>query len=170
MKKINVKNVSLTAIFTALIAASAWISVFTPFGINLTLQIFAVCLAGFCLGAKWGAAAVAAYIFIGATGLPVFSSFTGGLGVLFGVSGGFLWGFLVIAALCGISKKICKKPLKIFIMILSVLLCHAVGVIQFCIVSGNNIWTGLITASLPFLAKDLILVFLSEFIARKIKI
>ncbi len=170
MKKTNLKKLSLTAIFTALIAASAWISIYTPFGINLTLQMFAVCLAGFCLGVKWGVAAVVAYIAIGATGLPVFSAFTGGLGVLFGVSGGFLWGFLITAALCGVSKSENNKPLKFFMMILSVLLCHAVGVTQFCVVSGNTIWAGLITASLPFLLKDLILVFLSDFVAKKIKI
>lgn len=170
MKKTKLKQLTLTAIFTTLIAASAWISVFTPFGINLTLQIFAVCLSAFCLGAKWGVASVAAYIAIGAAGLPVFSSFSGGFGVLFGVSGGFLWGFLITAVLCGISKNIAQKPLKIFVMILSVLLCHSVGVIQFSIVSGNNIWAGFITASLPFLAKDLTLVFVADFIAKKIKI
>lgn len=170
MKKSKIKSVSLTAIFTAIIAASAWISVFMPFGINLTLQTFAVCLAGFCLGAKWGVAAVAAYIAIGAAGLPVFSQFLGGFGVLFGVSGGFLWGFLFTAVLCGITTKIKKKPFKYLVMVVSILICHITGVTQFCVVSGNNLYTSFLTASLPFLAKDLIMVFLAEFTARKIKI
>ena len=157
MKKTKIKSLTLTAIFTAVIAVSAWISVFTPFGINLTLQMFAVCLAGFCLGAKWGTAAVAAYIAVGAAGLPVFSQFSGGFGVLFGVSGGFLWGFLVTAALCGVSKVAKTRTLKYIIVILSVLVCHAAGVVQFCVVSGNNILTSFLSASLPFLAKDMIL-------------
>ncbi len=169
MKNKNVKKLSLTAIFTAIIAASAWISVFTPFGINLTLQIFAVCLAGFCLGARWGMAAVAAYIMIGATGLPVFSSFTGGLGVLFGMSGGFLWGFLITVFLCGVSKKAKHKTLKILLMILSVFACHITGVVQFCIVSGNNIPISFLTASLPFLLKDLLLAFLAQIVSEKTK-
>ena len=170
MRKAKIKKIAVTAIFTAVIAASSWISVFTPFGINLTLQIFAVCLAGFVLGAKWGMAATAAYIAIGAAGLPVFSAFTGGAGVLFGASGGFLWGFLLTAVLCGISSNINKKFLKYLFMMLSVLICHAAGVIQFCIVSGNNIWISFLTASLPFLSKDLILVFVAQTIAKKIKI
>ncbi len=170
MRKAKIKKIAVTAIFTAVIAASSWISVFTPFGINLTLQIFAVCVAGFVLGAKWGMAATAAYIAIGAAGLPVFSSFTGGAGVLFGASGGFLWGFLLTAVLCGISSNINKKFLKYLFMILSVLICHAAGVIQFCIVSGNNIWVSFLTASLPFLLKDLILVFVAQTIAKRIKI
>lgn len=170
MKKKSIKKIALAAIFTAVIAASAWISVFTPFGINLTLQLFAVCLASFCLGARWSVAAVAVYIAVGATGLPVFSSFSGGFSVLFGLSGGFLWGFLPTAALCGISKNIEKKPIKIIVMILSVLLCHTIGVVQYCLVSGNNFWVGFLTSSLPFLAKDLILVFLANFISKKIKL
>ncbi len=170
MKKSKIKLLTLTAIFTALISASAWISIFTPFGINLTLQMFAVCLAGFCLGAKWGAVAVIAYIAIGGIGLPVFSQFSGGFGVLFGVSGGFLWGFLFTTILCGIASKLKKKFFKRLFMILSVLICHIAGVIQFCVVSGNNIWVSFISASLPFLFKDLILVFLANFVAKKIKI
>lgn len=170
MRKSKIKKIAVTAIFTAVIAASSWISVFTPFGINLTLQMFAVCLAGFVLGAKWGMAATAAYIAIGAAGLPVFSAFTGGAGVLFSASGGFLWGFLMTAILCGISSNINKSFLKYLFMILSVLICHAAGVIQFCIVSGNNIWIAFLTASLPFLLKDLILVFVAQTIAKRIKI
>ena len=168
MNKSRTKKIAVTAIFTAIVAASAWISVFTPFGINLTLQTFAVCLAGFCLGAKWGVVAVAAYIAIGAMGLPVFSSFSGGFGVLFGVSGGFLWGFLITSLLCGIAGKQNKKPFKYLFMVISVLICHTAGVIQFSIVSGNNMWVSFLTASLPFLAKDFILVFLAQIISQKL--
>ncbi len=170
MRKSKIKKIAVTAIFTAVIAASAWISVFTPFGINLTLQMFAVCLAGFVLGAKWGAAATAVYLAIGAAGLPVFSAFTGGIGILLGTSGGFLWGFLPCAVLCGMANIQNKKFLKYLFMILAVLLCHAAGVIQFCIVSGVTLWVGFISASLPFLVKDFILVFLAEIIAKRIKI
>lgn len=170
MNKSKTKKIATTAIFTAVIAASAWICVFTPFGVNLTLQTFAVCLAGFCLGIKWGVAAVAVYIAIGAIGLPVFSAFSGGLGVLLGVSGGFLWGFLVSVALCGVAGGQNRKIIKYLLMISAVLLCHVTGVIQFCIVSGVNVWAGFVTASLPFLVKDFILVFLGEIISKKIKI
>lgn len=170
MKKIKTKQISLCAIFTAIIAASAWIAIPTPFLVNLTLQTFAVSLAAFCLGAKWGVAAVVAYIIIGSTGMPVFSAFTGGFGVLFGVSGGFLWGFIITALLCGLSKNINKKALQVLMILLSVLACHLIGVIQFCAVSGNTVLAGFLTASLPFFVKDLILVFLARFVASKIKI
>ena len=73
MHKSKIKKIAVTAIFTAIIAASSWISIFTPFGVNLTLQLFGVCLAGFYLGTKWGVVATAVYITVGASGLPVFS-------------------------------------------------------------------------------------------------
>ncbi|MBQ4118794.1 MAG: biotin transporter BioY [Clostridia bacterium] len=170
MNKTKIKKIAETAIFTAIIAALSWISIFTPFGVNLTLQLFGVCLAGFYLGAKMGVVATAVYITVGAAGLPVFSSFTGGIGILFGTSGGFLWGFLASSALCGVASTQNKKVLKYLLMVLAVLICHTAGVIQFCIVSGVNMWAGFVTASLPFLVKDFILVFLADFVAKKIKI
>ena len=163
MNKSKNKKLAISALFTAIIAATAWISVPTPFGVNFTLQIFGVCLA------KGGLAATAVYIALGSVGLPVFSSFTGGIGILLGTSGGFLWGFLPLAALCGITINASQKPLKHLIMVIAVLICHLIGVIQFCFVSGVTILPGFISVSLPFLVKDLIMIFLADFTANKIK-
>lgn len=169
MNNSKIKKIAVSALFTAIIAACAWIAVPTPFGISFTLQLFGVCLAGFILGIRGALASTAAYIVLGATGLPVFSSFTGGAGVLFGASGGFLWGFLPCAVLCGFATKQNKRVIKYLFMVAAILICHIIGVIQFSVVSGNNILTGLITVSLPFLVKDLILAFLAEIIAKKLK-
>jgi biotin transport system substrate-specific component len=53
---------------------------FTP--IPLTLQTFAVLLAGVLLGSRLGALAVAAYVLEGAAGLPFFSLWRGGAAYL----------------------------------------------------------------------------------------
>lgn len=164
------KKLAIAALFTAIIATSAWISIPTPMGINLSFSLFGVCLAGFCLGAKASVASVAVYIALGAVGLPVFSQFTGGMGVLFGVSGGFLWGFLLSAYLCAKSKEAQKKPAKNALMILAVFICHITGLIQYCIVTGNGIFIAFLSISLPFLLKDIFLVYLALFVAKKVKI
>ena len=96
--------------------------------------------------------------------------YQGGFGVLVGITGGFLWGFLFSAILCGVSKNIKHKATKYGLMTLAVLLCHAAGVTQFCIITGNGVWAAFLTVSLPFLLKDLILVFLAEIVSKKIKI
>lgn len=170
MNKIKIKKIAMAASFTAVIAATAWVSIPTPFGVNLAFSLFGVCLAAFCLDAKSAIAATIVYIALGAVGLPVFSQFMGGFGVLFGTSGGFLWGFIPLAALCSIAKKKESKGIKYLLMISSVLLCHILGVAQFCVVSGNGLLVSFLSASLPFLLKDLILVFVAELVARRIKI
>lgn len=170
MNKIKIKKIATAAVFSAVIAACAWVYIPTPFGINLTFSLFAVCLTAFCLDIKSAFAATAVYITLGAIGLPVFSQFSGGIGVLFGVSGGFLWGFLLTVVVCGVAKNNLKKTIKYLLMVFSVLLCHTVGVIQYSIVSGNDFLISFLTASLPFLIKDIILVFLAELIAKKVKI
>ncbi len=87
------KKLAQCALFTALIAVSAWISI--PFGYGVvTLQTLSVFLCLFVLGGKYGCISVLAYLALGGLGLPVFSSFTGGLGALFGPTGGYLFGLL----------------------------------------------------------------------------
>ncbi len=170
MKTLKTKKLALSALFIAIIAASAWISIPTPFGVNMTLSLFGVCLTAFVLGAKYALASTMVYIVLGAIGLPIFSQFTGGFGVLFGMSGGFLWGFLAVAVLCGIVKNAANTTIKYAVMILSVIVCHVAGVAQYSVVTGNNLWISFLSASLPFLLKDLLLVFFAVFVSKKIKI
>lgn len=169
MKKTKIKKIALCALFTAIIAVTAWVSVPTPFGVNFAFSLLGVTLTAFCLGVKGALAATTVYIALGAAGLPIFSYFSGGIGVLLGPSGGFIWGFLVVAVLCGIVKQINKKSIKYTFMILSVIICHIAGIVQYSIVTGNNLLISFVTASLPFLLKDFAIVFVSEFISKKIK-
>ena len=169
MKKVKIKDIALSAIFVAIIAATAWISIPTPIGINLTLQIFGVCLAGFYLGAKKGITSTLVYIIMGAVGLPVFSFFTGGIGILIGTSGGFLWGFLPAVILCGLAFNNKSKIIKTILIISAILICHIFGVAQYSFVSGVNVWVAILTTSLPFLVKDIAVAFIANIIVKKIK-
>ena len=169
MNKTKIKNMSLYALFTAIIAACAWISISTPFGVNLSFSLFGVCLASCCLGLKGGLLSTVTYILLGVTGLPVFSQFSGGIGVLLGPSGGFIWGFLLVAVLCGVATNIKNQPLSYLLCIISVLICHISGVIQFYFVTNNSILASFLYASLPFLFKDVLLAILAYIISKKIK-
>ena len=81
----------------AFMAVSAWITV--PFGpVPFTLQTLAVMFVLFALRPKQALAAIAGYLVLGALGLPVFSSFRGGIAALVGPTGGFIVGFLVAGA------------------------------------------------------------------------
>ncbi|MCL6522104.1 MAG: biotin transporter BioY [Firmicutes bacterium] len=84
----------------ALIAVLALFSLPLPFTpVPVTLQIFGVMLAGALLPPGEAVAAVALYLALGAAGLPVFAGGRGGVAVLLGPSGGYLWGDLADVAL-----------------------------------------------------------------------
>ena len=147
MKNKSVQNITQIAMFAAIIAVCSIISIPLPSGIPVTLQTFAIALTGFLLGWKNGTISVAVYLAIGAIGVPVFSGFTGGFARLFGVTGGYLWGFLGMAALCGIAANK-NKALTIILSILGLAVCH-----------------GFIIASAPYLIKDVVSVVIAYVLA-----
>ena len=87
---LSVTDLCYIALFTALIAVLAQISIPLPGGVPLTLQTLAVPLAGIVLGPRRGTFSTLLYVLLGAIGIPVFANFTGGLGIVLGVTGGFI--------------------------------------------------------------------------------
>ena len=139
-----------------------------PSGIAFTFQTFAIAFCGYMLGAKWGTASVATYLLVGVVGLPVFSGFKGGVHILTEVTGGFLWGFILLVLLCGLSVCFNKKRVSIFLGIFGVILCHLCGIIQYCFVAEMDFAAAFIAVSLPFLLKDFISVILAFLLSKKI--
>ena len=88
---------------TLFIALCARITVPLPFTpVPLTLQNFAVLLAGLMLGSRRGFAALVLYLAEGASGIPVFNSAgAGGIVQLFGPTGGFLLAYPFVAGIAG---------------------------------------------------------------------
>ncbi|WP_246858353.1 biotin transporter BioY [Citricoccus sp. SGAir0253] len=96
-------QVALAGVFAALIAVCAMLPPIPVggFGVPITLQTFAVMLTGLVLGARLGFLSVLLYVVVGLAGLPVFSGFNAGLGVLAGPSAGYLLAFPLAAGLAG---------------------------------------------------------------------
>ena len=90
------QSIAFVGLTIALIAVGAWITV--PIGpIPFTLQLFVLVFAYLVLPGWLPVAAIAGYLLLGAIGVPVFSGMRGGIGMLMGPTGGFLWGWLVAA-------------------------------------------------------------------------
>ncbi len=88
------------SLFAALMAAGAYMAI--PIGpVPIVLQNMFVFLSGLLLGSRWGLASVAVYLLAGIVGLPVFAGGTGGIGRIFGPTGGFLLGYLPVVFLVG---------------------------------------------------------------------
>lgn len=104
-------QVALAGVFAALIAVCSMLPPIPVggFGVPITLQTFAVMLAGLILGARLGFLSVALYVVVGLVGLPVFSGFNAGFGVLAGPSGGYLLAFPFAAALAGALSSLVLK-------------------------------------------------------------
>ncbi len=94
------RAVSVVIAFSLLNALAAQFSInIGP--IPITGQSFAVTLTGALLGSRMGALALVAYILEGCSGLPFFANSASGIGVLFGMSGGYIVSFPAAAYITG---------------------------------------------------------------------
>lgn len=154
------------AMCAAAFAVLAQITIPLPSGMPITLQTFVAALCGYVLYWKWGCAAVATYLLLGAAGLPVFAGFRGGASVLAGMTGGYLFGFLPFAALCGVGAK--KETLwaQTLFGLFGLVACHIPGVMQFALLTGRSPLDAFLVASLPYLVKDALSVFAACLVAR----
>jgi biotin transport system substrate-specific component len=99
LSRLSTRELTYVALFSALIAAGAFITI--PLGpVPFTLQPLFVLLAGLVLGPRLGALSVVAYLVLGLVA-PVYHGGTSGLGVLFGPTGGYLLGFVFGAMVAG---------------------------------------------------------------------
>lgn len=172
--KIKIRDITYPAIFVALMAICAWTAV--PTVVPFTLQTFAVCAAAGLLGTWQSIAAVVVYIALGAVGVPVFSGFRGGIGVLLGNTGGYIIGFIFIALTVGLAVKMFgRKPLVLTLsMTIGVLVCYAFGTAWFMIIYANTngsamaLGTVITKCVLPFIIPDAFKIALAVFITSKV--
>lgn len=163
-RRMTTKSIVLAGMFAALLAVLSQISLPMPTGVPLTLQTFAVALTGCVLGWKLGTVSTLIYVLIGAAGIPVFSQFTGGLGIVLGSSGGFIFGFLFLAVCCGIGAYRKNKVIGGGIGAVGLGICHLLGILQFSVLSDLSFTESAFLVSIPFLLKDAASVVLAYFI------
>lgn len=90
--RMRTRNLVLTALFAALIAAGAFIKIPAPL-VPVTMQAAFCMLAALLLGPKYATLSVAVYISIGLVGIPVFAA-GGGLSYVFKPTFGYMIGFV----------------------------------------------------------------------------
>ena len=130
-KRWDTTDLSLVAVFAALIAALAILPGIPvgALGVPITLQTLGVMLAGIVLGPARGTAAVLLYLAAGLIGLPVFSGFRGGFGVLAGPSAGYLLAFPFAACIAGVLATVVVRRATRFRAALLFLSCLAASLL-----------------------------------------
>jgi biotin transport system substrate-specific component len=161
----KIRNLTLSALFAALMALCAWIQIPTG-SVAFTLQTFALFLTLLLLGGKWGSVTVLVYLGLGFLGLPVFSGFQGGIGTLLGPSGGFLVGFMLTAWAYGLVTFLFRKSTvsRVFGLVLGLFSCYFTGWLWYCRFAPVNffLWCA------PFVIPDILKLSLAFFLAKRI--
>ena len=169
MKKATLKGYILAALFSVFITLCAYIQF--PLIVPITLQTFGIFLSLKVLGGYLGTISVISYICLGLIGLPVFSGFSGGMASLFGVSGGYIIGFLCIALIYWLFQKVVSKTFADYIgLSVGLLVCYLLGATWYSVffANGKSFVACLASLTLPCLIPDLIKLVLAVMLGRKI--
>lgn len=155
------RSVAYIGMTVALLAVSAWVSL--PLGpVPFTLQTFVLAFALLVLRPGECLAALGAYLLLGAIGVPVFSGMRGGIGMLLGSTGGFLWGFLLGAVVALALLKV--RPLRggrgdlarsLVPCLAFLLVSYVCGWVQLMVVAGMGPLPAFMAVIAPFIVPDL---------------
>jgi biotin transport system substrate-specific component len=148
--------VLLTSIIGSfLLAISSKVQIpLTP--VPVTLQTLVLLVMSMFLGWRGAVGATSLYLFQGAIGLPVFAH-GGGFIILFGPTGGYLFGFLIASLVVGyLAERGWDKSVVLTFtsMTIGTLIIYLFGVIWLSYLKDLN--TALVFGLLPFITPDIL--------------
>lgn len=168
IKKLSTRELCHIGIFVAIIAVFAQISIPMPFGVPMTLQTLAIPLAGVVLGIKNGTLATLSYVLLGVIGVPVFANFTGGMGMIFSRTGGFILSFPLVALTAGIGAK--KNDLWLSLwLIIGAVINYICGMLMFSFITSSSFITSFTLVVLPFIPTTIIKIIIVMTLGKTIK-
>ena len=170
-QKIRTKQMVLIALMTAVTCVLGPLSIPLPFSpVPISLTNFAIFLAIFVLGMKSGTISFIIYLLLGAVGVPVFSSFRGGLQVLAGPTGGYLIGFIFLALIMGFALDHFDRKLvpTIIGMIIGMAVCYAFGTVWLAKLLSLSFKEGLMMGVIPYLAGDAAKIIIAAIVGPKL--
>ena len=160
----NTRNLVLCAMCAAITCILAPLSIPLAGGVPVSLATFAVMLSGVLLGGPLGALSQLIYVLLAAVGLPVLAGWTGGLGIVLGMTGGYIIGYIPCAWLTGLIYKkygeTAKKPVKILFMIIGMtagnIVLYVIGTAWFMFITEMTLEASLAACVIPFIPGNII--------------
>ena len=157
MKKFTTKNLAVCGLMAAVMCVCSMFTI--PAGpVSITLSVFGVLLSAVMLGRNRAVIATAVFILLGAIGLPVFSGMRGGFGMLTGPTGGYIWAYIPMALIVGLTgDKVTGKfrfPAVIGACFAGAAICDLLGAAQYALVTDTGFGAALAVCFAPFIALD----------------
>ena len=154
--KSKIYQMAIIGVMTATICILSPLSI--PIGlVPISLANLSILFSLYVLGMKKGILSCLLYLLIGLIGVPVFSGFSSGLGMLLGPTGGYLMGYVFMALIAGffIDKFIDKWYLCFLGMILGTTVLYAFGTMWLSYQANLTVKAALLAGVVPFIAADL---------------
>lgn len=176
--RLTVRGIVFSALFAALVAVFSLISVPLPTALSpvpVTLETLAVMLAGLLLGPWYGFISVALVVVLTLFGLPMLQD-KGGLAVLLGPTGGYIWAWPFAALLIGLLTA--KLPRNRWLSLLQMFVVTEIfgsffvylgGVPQLAYVMHWSLQRAMVGGCYPFLIADLLKVVVATLIATAVR-
>lgn len=155
------KDMIVCAIFAAILCVFSSMTI--PIGaVPISMGVFGVVLTSCILDKKRSVIAVAVYILLGAAGMPVFSGFKGGLGVIAGPTGGYITSYILMALFIGYfterlpSNKAASVAKMAAVSFGGIVICYFFGTLQFMFVAHKSFAQSLAICVYPFIPFDIV--------------
>lgn len=155
MNRKQITRIVIISLFAALISAGSYIRIpLAP--VPVVLSNFFVLLAASCLPPLLSLASIAAYLFIGACGLPVFTS-GGGIAALLAPTGGYLFGMIPASIAGSLIMRILEKHIRLASVIsalVSTFFIYLAGIPWLAFQLDISLPAALLSGFVPFIPGD----------------
>lgn len=168
--KLSTREMTLSALFVAVTAVLSQVVVPMPL-VPFNLALLAVFLCGALLKKGPAFLSLLCYLLLGAIGVPVFAQFTGGPSVLFGVTGGYLMAYPVMAWLIAFFVERGAKDSfwkRAGAMAASLIPCYLFGTAWFAVYLHKSFAEAALAACLPFIPFDLAKTLAASYVSLRI--
>jgi len=169
-KPLTTRELTTIGIFTAVTAVFAQIAIPLPFTpVPISFGLVAVYITGILLKPKHAVLTQICYLLLGAVGVPVFGNFRGGIGALFGPTGGYLLVYPIMAGIVSMalnsrksrqSEHMQSKKWLFLKSSVSILIAHIIlylgGTIWLSAITGNSFQASLALAVYPYIPLDIL--------------
>lgn len=160
----DTRNLVLCALCAAITCILAPLSIPLAGGVPISLATFAVMLAGVLLGGSLGAISQLLYVLLGAIGLPVFAGWTGGFGIVLGMTGGYIIGYIPLAFFTGLIywpfRRSTNMAVRIGAMVAGMtvgnIVLYVLGTAWFMVSTGMTLQASLAACVVPFIPGNFI--------------